>query len=298
MRATFPVGPITVTLGTPLTSAVSLGSGPVFSDRGPWEVIMRQMDSARLAMPAEREAYWVGLLPRPTGFTSSPNGGFGYRPPENGSGPFTRVSLQLDRTWTAAADGIVAHEVGHNLGRMHAPCGNADGVDPAFPFPDGRLGVVQHDALGWAEGRATSAVSKLSAQHGDVMSWCVPRWTSAYTAGAILNWRGTAAALRSDLMEAGPVVVLRAHLADGRLVVDQVDVVPEGVPGGPATNGAQVEGVDADGRVLWRRPLTYTAVPDAGDFTVASAVVPLADWQRATRVRSATAVGWQTLRQR
>lgn len=32
------------------------------------------------------------------------------------------------------------HELGHNHSLMHAPCGNAAGPDPSYPYPDGALG--------------------------------------------------------------------------------------------------------------------------------------------------------------
>jgi hypothetical protein len=70
----------------------------------------------------------------------------------------------------------VVHELAHTLGRRHAPCGVADDLDPAFPFADGRIGVVGYDAR-----RDTM----LPPETKDFMSYCAPSWISAYHYAAI-----------------------------------------------------------------------------------------------------------------
>ena len=41
--------------------------------------------------------------------------------------------------------GTIAHELGHNLGLRHAPCGGAGDPDPSFPHPDGSAGAWGYD---------------------------------------------------------------------------------------------------------------------------------------------------------
>ena len=39
----------------------------------------------------------------------------------------------------------IAHELGHNMNLMHAPCGNPSGIDPAYPHADGTIGDWGYD---------------------------------------------------------------------------------------------------------------------------------------------------------
>jgi len=47
-----------------------------------------------------------------------------------------------------ALAGTMSHELAHTLGRRHSPCGNfgtPSEPDPAFPDPDGLIGVWGYD---------------------------------------------------------------------------------------------------------------------------------------------------------
>ena len=67
--------------------------------------------------------------------------------------------------------GTVAHELGHNMGLRHAPCGGAPGPDPSFPYPDGTIGAWGYD---FRRGRLVPATRR------DHMTYCDPDWTSDY----------------------------------------------------------------------------------------------------------------------
>jgi hypothetical protein len=64
----------------------------------------------------------------------------------------------------------LAHELGHALGREHAPCGGADGPDPSFPYQQGQIGVTGYDGVNLLDRDLTK----------DVMSYCVPVWISDF----------------------------------------------------------------------------------------------------------------------
>ena len=75
---------------------------------------------------------------------------------------------------------VIAHELGHNLGLHHAPCGGAGGPDPAFPQTDGSIGSWGFDFR--AGGRLVSPRTR------DVMSYCgPPNWISEFSFTKALN---------------------------------------------------------------------------------------------------------------
>jgi photosystem II stability/assembly factor-like uncharacterized protein len=64
-----------------------------------------------------------------------------------------------------------AHELGHTFGLEHAPCGGPLHVDANYPFGDGRIGDI---------GLNVRLRQPVPAWHVDLMSYCQPRWISAY----------------------------------------------------------------------------------------------------------------------
>lgn len=76
------------------------------------------------------------------------------------------------------AETIFAHELGHALGLLHAPCGTAG--DPAYPYPGALVGV-----WGWSALRERLFDPAL---YTDFMSYCAPTWISDFHYARLFDW--------------------------------------------------------------------------------------------------------------
>ena len=75
---------------------------------------------------------------------------------------------------------VAAHELGHTMGLLHAPCGGT-GADPAYPQLDGSIGAFGYDFRDG--GRIVPADTP------DLMSYCGPPWIGDYHFGNALAFR-------------------------------------------------------------------------------------------------------------
>ena len=73
----------------------------------------------------------------------------------------------------------MVHEVGHALGRNHAPCGGVSGADPSFPYSGGGIGVWGYALLD------KKLYSPSTAK--DFMGYCSPSWVSDFNYGALFT---------------------------------------------------------------------------------------------------------------
>ncbi|MCK9523456.1 MAG: hypothetical protein M0R76_10520 [Proteobacteria bacterium] len=73
----------------------------------------------------------------------------------------------------------ILHELGHALGREHSPAGNADNVDPDFPYELGDIGVQGYDVV--------RDVLFAPDTTYDIMGYQLPQWISDYTWNAIFE---------------------------------------------------------------------------------------------------------------
>lgn len=264
VRQMFPVGALTATIGTTFSTDVDFAGGAPAA----WTAILPQLDALRVIEGTSR--YYVGAIRPPAGVTFVQNGGWGYIPFQpSSSGPATRTSLVVGVGWFNRAtmtQELVAHELGHNHGRRHAPCGNPSSPDPGYPHSGGTIGVWAHDVYSFSAG-LTGGITSLGPSAGfDLMSYCTPPWTSDYTYEALLN-------VRSSLVAAPPAIPCDCLVVWGSVTPQGVSIEPAfETPGHVALgNGGshRLEARDGQGRVLfteWFTPAEVDHAPGVRQF--------------------------------
>ena len=120
----------------------------------------------------------VSALSRETSLIRVMEDGMGYYmgilPEEVVGGQSGVASIGGRNSFSVANSFVVAHELGHNMGLRHAPCGGAGNPDPAFPQGNGSIGAWGYDSRG--DG------TLIPPHVPDLMSYCgPPSWVSDYS---------------------------------------------------------------------------------------------------------------------
>ena len=187
-----------------------------------------------------RSGYWLGMLaPVPRGGLL----GVAY-----GIGSWSSFSVPASRT--------VAHELGHNLGLFHAPCGGAGGPDPLFPDRNGRIGA-------WGYDREDHRL--VSPHAPDLMSYCRGNtWISDYHFSNSLRHR-------LDVEEPRAVAKTRSLIVWGGLDAEgapflEPAFVAEAMPSLPgAGREFALRGTTEDGGEAFSLTFDMPEIPDIED---------------------------------
>ncbi len=118
-----------------------------------------------------------------------------------------------------------AHEIGHEHGRGHVPCGTSQGIDPGYPHADGAIG-------GWGYDLVKKELVRPETK--DFMSYCDPKWVSDFTYSALL--------LRSQQVNGAMMNWIHA-------------------PGAPATQRYERVALLPNGKVEWLEPFELERPP-------------------------------------
>ncbi len=204
--------------------------------------LLAQIEAMRLMEGGS--GYWLGVV------ATKPGARFHWFP------GMARLPGHVSYARPHAAS-TMAHELGHNLGLWHAPCGGAGTPDPWFPSPTGRIGAWGYD---FARSILVDPVTP------DLMSYCgPPDWISDYHFNKALGHRlsidaqmaaAVAGPTQTLLLWGGRDTVGIPYL-DPAFVVDAVPALP------PAGTEYTIEGTTADGTPLFSYSFDMPATADA-----------------------------------
>ena len=160
IRKTYPVNQVNLSwhAAYPFTGNLSSAAD--------WNRLLNEVTTLKSTESAPASLVYYALIPISNGTStwfSSGIAGIGW------VGSRTSVGLNT----SSSASQIAAHEIGHNMGMWHTPCGNPSGVDPNYPYPDGSIGQVGLDI--------TSGTLYNPGSFRDMMTYCNPKWISDYT---------------------------------------------------------------------------------------------------------------------
>ncbi|WP_244187328.1 PKD domain-containing protein [Thermus tenuipuniceus] len=121
--------------------------------------------------------------------------------------------------YSQSAPAVMAHELGHNFDREHAPCGVSG--DPSYPYAGGKIGT-------WGYDLANGSLKDPS-QFYDLMSYCGPQWVSDYTYEGAQGFLETSPPKPLSLPEEG--LLFSGRIRQGEVVFNpplRVPAEPEG----------------------------------------------------------------------
>ena len=228
VRSALPIGDFDVAVHDAYTTSSDL------TTEAGWRSFLQEMSVLRVTDGSSRYYYGAVVLPQ-----GSVYGGLGYVGRPISVGRHSGTTL--------------AHELGHNMSLLHAPCGGVAGFDGAFPHDGGGIGVWGYDFAGGA------GLGDLvdPDQYKDLMGYCNPRWVSDYHFTKALEFReneeGAAlqSATRADVSAREEVLLLWGSVADGELVLEPALHI-EAPPTLPQEAGPyRIEGRDDSGGTLF-----------------------------------------------
>ena len=267
--------------------------GPSASSWG--DILKKVTDLRKKNSSAPSDAHWYAMVPFKVAQGSI--SGYGSLPGKVAAG---RVPLHHENLEDTAD--IMAHELGHNFGRHHAPCGTTDGLDGSYPYANARLGDNGWDPQVAAGGKVQSIPGGwvVPANSVDVMSYCQDEWISEYNYRAILTYRGTTPAaaaangrpsetrgVRDSATGTQPYLFASGTITGGQAVLDPWAIMERatGFDDGPGAGSYRLRLAATDDTTLFERffdveafmpsgPAGLGSAPAAGEATAFYEVLP------------------------
>ena len=217
-----------------------------------WNALLDDMLNLHYAEEAPNNQIYYGLIPveiQSTGHTWLMYGsGFQGNGEVGGRGA---IGLASSSNYHIDGGVLAAHEIGHNLARLHSPCGVTTGIDRSYPYSDAAIGQYGLDVTDLTQFKLYANTTK------DLMSYCQPAWVSDHTYLGMYNYlleRSYRMANQSQGTKDGLLIRIRAG-ENGSYQLEPVYDL-EGFPD-QVENGSEfrVEFLDGAGNVVGKSPL-------------------------------------------
>ena len=231
-----------------------------------WIRVLGEMNALRIAESSQRHYYGIVKVSYNSGVA-----GYGYVP--------GRAAVGWD--YIPSGRNVFAHELTHNFGRAHAPCGGVANADPQFPYAGGTIGVYGYDMVSNLL-KTPSAV--------DLMGYCSNPWISDYNYVAAMTWRQSnpvpnVTSATSGLVQdasARQSLLVWGRVEGGKLVLEPSFAITAR-PSVPSESGPyRIEAVTRSGRTLFAYSFAGEQPADVPDPTARhfAFVIPVDDAAR------------------
>ncbi len=171
----YPVAEVDIRVAEPFD-----WSGAINGNGNGWVELLNAMTKLRQTSSAAFDEHYYGVFRATETFEQFCNGtclaGLSQIAPSPMQA-WSRVGIGLGFAGEGSGE-TAAHEIGHEQGRSHAPCGTAQGVDSSYPYQGGVTGGWGYDLIG---------KQLIPPMNVDLMSYCKPKWISDYNYGAVLT---------------------------------------------------------------------------------------------------------------